>query len=222
MIDIHTHILPCIDDGSGSMDHSILMVEEAIRCGITDIIATPHYCPKRGYNHSVEEIQNCFDELESEIKKRNLPVRMYLGEEIYCSEYDDVLSKLKKKELLTLNNSSYVLLEFSFKKMPENIFDLFYSMTLNGYKPIVAHIERYEWMTVEIADRMKEEGCLLQVNATSFRDIRKIFLCKKLRKNGLIDIIASDNHFGRKECYKNYKDLFEQKMINLGKNIIDG
>lgn len=201
VFDIHSHIIPFIDDGSDSLNDSVLLLNEAIKHGVTDIIATPHYCPNRGFSADAVEIKERFNLLISEIKSKNLPINVYLGQEIYCYEYDNIIKKLDDGELLTLNNTKYVLLEYSMSSMPKNIFENIYNLTVHGYKPIIAHIERYKWMTVNIASELKDEGCLLQVNASSFGNLGKMLFCKKLLKNGLIDIVASDAHFCRKNCF---------------------
>jgi len=203
MIDIHSHIIPKIDDGSDCVASSIEMLKEAEAFGITDIIATPHYCPNRGYVKSASDIIFAFEELQTEAKKANIPLNLYLGEEIYCSDYDDIVSKLDSGELLTLNGTEYVLLEYGVKMAPKNLLENIYNLNVHGYKPIIAHIERYSWMSFDMAYALKDEGCILQVNASSFGTIKYKRLCKQLQKNGLIDIVASDIHNGRKDCYKN-------------------
>ncbi len=214
MTDIHSHIIPFIDDGSKSAEESLKMLKEAINNGITDIIATPHYCPNRKYVSTVSEIKEAYNSFLDEVKKANLPTNLYLGEEIYYSDYDDIISKLDNGELLTLNNTKYVLIEFSPKKMPENLFELLYNLNLHGYKPIIAHIERYKWATLDIVTRIKDEGGFIQINAFSLSVIKTCRFCKKLIKNGLVDFIASDIHAGRKNCYKNFDVYADNALLD--------
>lgn len=223
MIDIHSHIIPSVDDGSQSFKKSLEMLKEEIENGVTAVIATPHYCPDRGYKLSVPELKKAYKKFLADLKEYNLPIKVLLGEEIFVSEYDNIIKKLKAGELLTLCESEYVLLELPGDKMPENLFELIYSFKVNGYKVIIAHIERYSWMTPDVAGSLADEGSLLQVNAESFFDIKRKSLCKKLLKNGLVDVIASDIHSFRKCCLLklynriNNKDLF----LKVGEAIIN-
>lgn len=210
VIDIHSHVLPFVDDGSDSIASSLVMLKEAINNHVTDIIATPHYCPKRGYDNPVNVIKESFDLLQSEIKKRELPIRVKLGMEIYCSEYDNIISKLDNGELLTLNNTHLVLIEYSPHHQPQNLLENLYNLNIHGFQPVVAHIERYSWMTYDIACSMKDEGCFLQINASSINQTKTKHLCKKYLKNDMVDVIASDAHFSRKNGYQNVGILNEE------------
>ena len=104
---------------------------------------------------------------------------------------------LKKGELLTLNNTNYVLLEFSFTKEPDDLYDIIYNFSVNGYKVIVAHIERYDWITIDKVKGLKEEGAIIQVNSGSIVGLsskKEKRFSKKLLRLNLVDIIASDIH----------------------------
>ena len=104
---------------------------------------------------------------------------------------------LKNGELLTLNNTNYVLLEFSFSKEPEDLYDIIYNFSVNGYKIIVAHVERYDWITIDKVKGLKEEGAIIQVNSGSIVGLsskKEKRFSKKLLRLNLVDIIASDIH----------------------------
>ena len=104
---------------------------------------------------------------------------------------------LKNGELLTLNNTNYVLLEFSFSKEPDDLYDIIYNFSVNGYKIIVAHVERYDWITIDKVKGLKEEGAIIQVNSGSIVGLsskKEKRFSKKLLRLNLVDIIASDIH----------------------------
>ena len=199
MIDIHAHILPGVDDGSDSLETSIALLQEEIRNGVTTVVATPHYCPLRGFTCSVEELTEAHRLLCEEVQKRQLPITVLLGQEIYSSDLDAVADKLDEGRLLTLNGSRFVLLEFSMIKQPDNLLELLYTLSVRGYQVIVAHPERYRWMNRAIAARMKEEGCLFQMNAASYYSFSMGYRCRCrwLLHEGQIDMVAGDIHQNR-------------------------
>ena len=200
MIDIHTHIIPFVDDGSSSLEDSLAMVKHEISIGVDTIICTPHHIKHR-YEKSVEDIKTNFNLLKAEVEKQNLPVKLLLGQEICYTHREDILSFLNEGKLLTLNNTKYVLLEFSFTREPEDITDIIYNFSIKGYKVIVAHVERYEWISLDKVVNLKNEGALIQINSgslvgqTTWKEKRFV---KKLLNRNLVDIIASDVHSFRK------------------------
>ena len=196
MIDYHTHIIPFVDDGSKSIEASIDMIRDEIDNGVDTIYCTPHHINHR-YMCSVEVIKENFNRLKEAIKENNLNVNIYLGQEICYTDKVDIIKMLKKGELLTLNNTNYVLLEFSFSKEPDDLYDIIYNFSVNGYKVIVAHIERYDWITIDKVKGLKEEGAIIQVNSGSIVGLsskKEKSFSKKLLRLDLVDIIASDIH----------------------------
>ena len=217
MIDIHTHIIPNVDDGSHSLEESLAMIKHEIDIGVDTIIATPHHIYKR-YEKSVEEINKRFNELKEAVEKENLPIKLYLGQEICYSHREDQLAMLKSGELLTLNKTNRVLLEFSFTREPEDLLDIIYNYSISGYQIIVAHVERYEWMTLDKVVALRNEGALIQINSdaivgkTTWKEKRFV---KKLLKKGLVDFVASDTHSFRPSTLdKSYKKVKNPDLFN--------
>ncbi|MGM9969137.1 MAG: tyrosine-protein phosphatase [Anaeroplasma sp.] len=211
MIDIHTHLIPKVDDGSKSLEVSINIIKQEVLNGVTDIICTPHL---NSYNlNSIDLIKKSFNDLKSKVSLVNL----YLGSEIYY--YDDFKKDLINGKIITLNESKYILIEFS-TTYETPISDIVYEITLLGYKPIIAHIERYSYLTKDDILEIKRNGALIQVNTKSFE--RKSFkkVIKFLLKNNLIDFIASDCHddikrnvdftYCKKIITKKYKSLYHK------------
>lgn len=217
MKDIHTHIIPYVDDGSSSLEESINMIKHEIDIGVTDIICTPHHIFHR-YETTVEVIKERFNFLKEEVEKLNLPIKLYLGQEICYTHREDILGMLKAGKLLTLNNTNRVLLEFSFTREPEDILDIIYNFNINGYEVIIAHVERYEWMDYQKVVALRNEGALIQINSNSYLGLttwkEKRFV-KKLLKHNLVDFVASDTHSFRPSTLdKSYKKIKNPDLFN--------
>ncbi|MBI9008849.1 MAG: capsular biosynthesis protein [Tenericutes bacterium] len=196
MIDIHTHILPCVDDGSPDMQTSIDLIKEEITQGVTDVFVTPHYFKQRGYLSPVKENIEGFNSLKEEIEKQGLKVNLYLGNEIYYNIH--TLRDLESGLTKPLGNSKYVLIEFSLFEEDEDIAEAVHNLTAKGYLPIIAHPERYPYLNdLNSYAYLKRMGALIQLNASSLtgdygRKVKKFVL--KAIKNNLVDFVASDIH----------------------------
>lgn len=215
MFDIHTHILPYIDDGSSSLEESIEMIEDSINQGIKNIILTPHFdIYQERCNHNTNYFEE-FQNFKKEVEKRNIEVNLYLGNEIYYTP--KVYKYLKEKKIFPLGNTNKVLIEFSFTNEIKNIEDIIYEFKIEGYEVIIAHVERYNYANYKLIKSWKEKGALIQVNASSFYETQKQKrLAKKLLKNNLIDYIASDTHSFRKNYIGKFiKDYKETKYFEF-------
>ena len=217
MIDIHTHVIPCVDDGSPNLETSLEMIKHEISIGVDTIYCTPHHIYKR-YEKSVEEIKANFLKLKEAVESENLPIKLYLGQEICYSHREDIITMLESGKLLTLNNTKRVLLEFSFHREPEDISDVIYNFGVHGYEIIIAHVERYEWMTFDKVKLLRSEGALIQINSNSILGLttwkEKRFV-KKLLKNNLVDFVASDTHSFRPSTLdKSLKKINNPDLFN--------
>lgn len=197
IIDIHSHIIPCVDDGSKSLKQSHNMIDIAYENGISVIIATPHRMPD-GKNAPPDLIKARVALLEEYIAAKNYDIDIYPGNEIYyCAESSE---QLEEGSALTLADTDCVLVEFSPMDDARYIRNSVSELQNMGYRPIIAHVERYASLCkapFEMIEELKEMGIMIQVNAMSVtggfgktsRDI-----AKKLLKRGLVDFIASDAH----------------------------
>lgn len=190
MIDIHTHILPNVDDGSKDLETSILMIEREIEQGVTDIVLTPHVQSTVTKANTAKRKRQ-FEVLKEEVSKRGLHVNLHLGAEImYHSHIDTNYEKYK------FGKNNYVLIEFS-TKAETPIEDICYDVMAMGYQVIVAHVERYNYLKIEDIKKIKQTGALIQTNASAILNVDKLAnkkTVKKLIKENLIDIIATDTH----------------------------
>ena len=208
MIDIHSHILQAVDDGSISIEQSLEILKEEEIQGVTDVILTPHY--RADYLTDREVIENNFAELKEAVKNRGINVNLYLGQEIYI--FSDLVNALKDGKLLSMNGTKYVLVEFSMKH-PMDVAETVYMLIRNGYIPIVAHIGRYFYVDIDTAREVKELGGLIQINASSLcRSFRFKRKAMNLIKHGLVDFVASDVHAARKNDMKKAYQMISKKF----------
>lgn len=217
MIDIHTHVIPYLDDGSPNLETSLEMIKHEIAIGVKEIYCTPHHIYHR-YEKSVEEIKKNFQLLKDAVEKENLPIKLYLGQEICYTHRENTLEMLSKGELLTLNNTNRILLEFSFTREPEDILDIIYNFNIKGYEVIIAHVERYEWMTLDKVKALRNEEAKIQINSNSILGLtggkEKRFV-KKLLKLDLVDYVASDTHSFRPSTLdKSFKKIKNPDLFN--------
>ena len=229
MIDIHTHILPEVDDGSASLDCSISMINECVNQGATDIILTPHY---RGeYKLTSKQLKTKFLEFRAYIEKSGILVNLYLGQEIFIEK--DYRALFEKNTFLSINDGKYILIEFDYD-IKRDVTEVVYELKRMGYIPIIAHIERYQNYDISLAIEVKELGGLIQVNAESLVGKQKRIFgkkVKKLLKNDLVDFVASDFHFNRENFLLKAQTYITKKFgkerankifIENAKKIIEG
>lgn len=194
LIDIHSHILYGVDDGSPDRETSLQMLREAADQGVTDIFATPHY--RQGmFSYPATKIFSHYQDLRREAHK--MGIRISLGCEYFVD--GDIYENLRKGRVPTLGGTGYVLTEYA----PDASYSMIrtYSQGLlrQGYRPVIAHVERIHWMVshVEHIEEFREAGVMIQLNADSILGrggrTRQKF-CLRLLKEKKADFIASDAH----------------------------
>lgn len=195
-IDIHSHVLPGIDDGPRDWDTCLEMLFKSVESGAKAIIATPHYHPWKKAVATEEIINLCREAEQKFCEKHGIVLDIYPGHEIYYSV--DIVEKLRSGSVLTLGQSRYVLVEFQLNAPYQTLYKAVRELRDSGYTPIIAHVERYTCLKkVGRIDALKEIGAFLQVNADSHRgpiwDRRSRWVRKCLKKKK-IDFLASDMH----------------------------
>lgn len=193
MKDIHSHILPGIDDGARNVEESIKLLEKFYDNGVTDIILTPHYIYNSNYNSNNKEKMLLLNEINKKYKKVNL----YLGNEVYIS--DNIPELIKQNEISTLNNSKYLLIELPMNSEIKNLDSIIFDIMRNGIIPIIAHPERYVYVqnNINYFDEFLDMGVLLQGNYESLFNkygSRVNKTLKKLLKKNAITFLGSDIH----------------------------
>ena len=198
MIDIHMHLIPGVDDGAENMEMALVMKIRAKQQGISQIIATPH---SEVFRYSKEGGKIIFKRLVDAAAKVCPDMKLYLGCEVYCETgiMDQVLEALNSGRYPTMNGTKYVLMEFSQWVYPENTVPCVEALAKAGYKPIIAHMERYKHLrdNMDLVDRFRKMGTLIQLNAYSLFDemddsiknwARQLVLERK------VDFLGTDAH----------------------------
>lgn len=206
-VDIHSHLLPGIDDGAKNLDDSKLILEHMKNFGFKKVITTPHTI-KTVWDNTTESILSAkkaviaaFPEISSELS---------LG---CASEYfmdENFVLLFKSEKLLTLKNN-YVLVEMSYLNPPIQLYDILFELQLEGYQPILAHPERYTFFHSKMKeyDKLKKAGCKFQMNLLSSvgyygKDV--LLAADKLLQNEMIDFVGSDIH------HQHHLAAFENKI----------
>ena len=194
MIDIHSHILPCLDDGSESVEESLELLRLMKKQGIEKVFATPHFYPE--IDNSEDFFKAVFDSLNTlndNIKFNSLP-EIYLGCEMFYYRGIGDCDSLKD---FCFEGSSYLLLELSSNCIDKNLFEDLHKIIHNKkIIPIIAHIERYFYSKnfKKLLKIIKKENIPVQINASSVLHQDLYTDIKKLIKNDLITFIATDSH----------------------------
>ena len=194
--DVHTHILPEVDDGAVSMSMTMEMLQRAYNQGIHNIIATPHYI-KGHKNLPIETLKQRLQEVQKEAAKISPDIRLFLGNELYYS--GSVLEDVQSGQAATLAGSDYVLIEFDVTVEYKELYKALRKAVEMGYRPILAHMERYECLfkKYDRIEELRSMGSYLQMNAGSviggMFDSRASY-CRKLIQSGYIHLLGSDCH----------------------------
>ena len=192
MIDLHSHILPEIDDGSKNLYESLEMARMAVDSGVTAIVATPHCMDDRRW-----EVYDAWKLFVRMLEEHEIPLKLFLGMEIFGTE--DTASMLRNGKLFTLNDSRYPLIEFPFHTDGEVETGILRSVCRAGFRPVVAHPERYACIqrNPELINQWYRMGCLFQVNRGSLLGRfggRAEMMAMELVERGFAAVIASDAH----------------------------
>lgn len=199
IIDLHTHILPCVDDGSDSVEESFKMLGMAESGGTAGIVLTPHYPPfddrSRGFGKA--EISKLFEAFRSVAAERFPSLKLFLGAELFA--VDGLEEMIENDGIITLNGTRYVLTEFGFGDSVNKVLKAVETLLCGGFIPIIAHPERYAFLKRDpfFASELKDMGALLQINSGSIfgeygSSSRQAALF--LLENGLVSFVASDAH----------------------------
>lgn len=194
--DIHTHVLPGVDDGAENMDQAREMVRMAWESGTRTMILTPHH---RGayLKNTPDQLRTAFDAFCRDMHEAFPDMKFYLGHEVHCHE--GFPERLTNGSAMTLCDSDYVLLEFRSGSLRSQVKKDVMKMIRYGFIPIIAHVERYDAFrkNPSLVEEMIELGALIQINAGSVMGAcgfgAKLF-CGKLLKRGNVHFVASDAH----------------------------
>ena len=195
-VDIHSHLLPGIDDGAKDIDTSIALILKMASYGIKNFITTPHILGNV-YPNSTAVIKEKLAVVQKELEKREIKgISIQAAAEYMLDEEFSAL--LEQKDILVLKDN-YILVEMSYFSAPMNLYELLFKIQLKGYKPVLAHPERYNFYHSDFKSyyKLKQAGCLFQLNLLSLTDqygkgVQKI--SEKLLKENLYDFVGTDTH----------------------------
>ena len=218
MIDVHSHILPGIDDGARTVEETYQMMEEAYNAGFEAIISTSHYM-ENVYMANKKQKETYIQMIQSTLKQKQIELKVYNGTEVYSN--DHMLSLIKSGEIATLNHSRYVLFELPMNQNVIYFDQIIYELISMDYVPIIAHPERYQYVQKNPNMVLKwiEQGALLQVNYGSFigiygKSVEKTAM--KLLKHNMIHFLGSDCHRGE-SIYSKIDPIKEKLEKEIGK-----
>ena len=193
--DMHSHLIPGIDDGSKTLDETIAILYKFKELGYKKVITTPHIMSDF-YRNTPEIILNGLEIVKDELNRIQLEIEIEAAAEYY---FDETLFQMLENESFLTFGDKNVLIEFSFSAAPQEHEKLFYEMRIKGYRPVIAHFERYLFYhgSIEQAKLWREKGMLIQMNINSLfghygPSVKK--QAEMLIDSTQIDLIATDCH----------------------------
>ncbi len=194
-VDMHSHLIPGIDDGAQDMDQTIAMLAKFESMGIKKVVTTPHIMTD-SFPNDREIILSGLENVRKEIEKIGINIEIEAAAEYYFDE--TLMPKIRNKELLTFGDN-YVLIEFAFHSAPQYLDELFFELKSHGYRPVIAHFERYMYYLgrIDKAKEWRSKGINIQINLNSLSGqygpaVRK--QAEKLIDEGEFDFVGTDCH----------------------------
>ncbi|MFT7589011.1 MAG: protein-tyrosine phosphatase [Limisphaerales bacterium] len=220
-VDMHSHILPGIDDGARDINESLEMIESLINQGFKKLIATPHVMGDF-YRNTPKTIGNALEQVRQAVKKEGLNIEIQAAAEYYID--DSFWSVIESGKALTLPGN-YLLFELSFMNKPVNLEDTVWRIQSAGYTPVLAHPERYPYMyedgNIDQYKKLVDRGVLLQVNLRSFAGGHSEIsqkIARALVDEGLVDLLGTDMHrmMHLPDLKKIQTDRWYHKLLDSG------
>ncbi len=198
-VDMHSHLLPGIDDGSPDAATSVGYIQKMMELGYRKFITTPHIYPDL-YPNTRETILAAHQVLTTKLKEEGIDVEVQAAAEYFI---DDLFAdRLKNDEPLLTFHKNFVLVEISFMQAPSDLKNILFDLIVKGYQPVLAHPERYNYYHArkEVYHRFKDQGCLLQINLLSLsgyygKGVQDA--AHYLVEHKLVDLIGTDLHHQR-------------------------
>jgi protein-tyrosine phosphatase len=193
--DIHSHLVPNIDDGSKSIEDSVSMISSFYELGYKKIITTPHIMGD-AYRNTPETILGGLENVKQALKENNIPVDISAAAEYYLDF--DFERKLDSEKLLTFGKN-YLLFEVSYLNPPDNLYHVIFKMQTLGYKPVLAHPERYNFWHSEFEtyESIVDKGVLLQLNLNSLSGYYSLAtkkIAEQMIDKNMISMLGTDCH----------------------------
>jgi tyrosine-protein phosphatase YwqE len=218
-VDMHSHLIPGIDDGSKTMEESLKLIKRLSDYGLRKLITTPHIMSEY-YKNTPEIISMGLEELRKAIKNEGIPVEIAAAAEYYMDEI--FLEKIKEGEKLLTFGDGYILVETGFINKPQMLLETLFQLEMSGYKPILAHPERYQYLIGDksLVQDLVDRKILFQINLlslTGFYSKPVKDFAESLLERNLVKFLGTDCH---NERYLDMLDtLPKQKSYPSIKNV---
>ncbi len=218
-VDIHSHLLPGLDDGVKSVEESIYIFKTLQRLGYNKVITTPHIMHDQ-YPNTPEDILVKTSEVKKALDKEQINIKIEAAAEYYLDE--QLAKKLNDNERLLTFNKNYLLFETSFINKPVFLEEAIFNMNTNGYQPVLAHPERYVYLQSDkkLIEQLRNMNVLFQINMLSLfgyysPDVKKN--AKNLISANLADFIGTDCHsaFQADEIMKAVSSKKNRQLLSL-------
>ena len=217
-MDMHTHILPGIDDGSQTMEQTVNMLRQAYDEGVRVIVATPHY-GIRNPGLTADKAREALSETQKKADEVTPGLKLILGCELFYS--DGAIDSLERGEVPTMGGTKHVLIEFSTRDSKDRIYKCIREMTWKGFRPVIAHIERYKSLEgdIEAVRGLVEMGAAIQINCRSFLDGAPVKeeeggTENREKKKGLMGL------FGKQEKQTNRTEFFLERKGDWARTLL--
>jgi protein-tyrosine phosphatase len=196
LIDLHSHILPAVDDGAATLEASLAIARMAVADGIEVMACTPHFMPGL-YDNEASDIRGRVGNLNQVLADEGIPLALVTGSDAHIRP--DFLQCLRDGRLLTLHDSRYVLFEPPHNIMPPRLEDLLFNISVSGYVPILTHPERLKWIEQSYASfqGMAKAGVWMQITSGSLTGRfgkRPQYWAQRMLSEGIVSILATDAH----------------------------
>lgn len=220
-VDMHSHLLPGIDDGSPNLETSVQLIKNMMALGFKKFITTPHIMWEM-YKNTPEIIAEKLELVRNRLKEENIQVEINAAAEYFLDDHVEGL--LQRNEKLLTIKDNWVLSEFSLASAPHGLKDILFTMQMQGYQPVIAHPERYLYLegNKNFYEELKDIGCMFQLNILSLAGYygkSAQELAHHLIKKGYYDLVGTDLHHGRHlDALRNYHAAAAfQKLMATGK-----
>jgi len=216
-VDIHSHILPGIDDGAKTLEDTEFLLEEMKQLGFTKVITTPHTM-STVWENTPETIKNAHHLVQDELPELSKKVALNCASEYFLDE--NLMQLVQRENLLTLKDN-FILIEMSYLNAPIQLYDFLFELQLKGYQLVLAHPERYNYFHSNKKEfaKLKKAGCLFQLNllaTVGYYGKNVAETADYLLKEDLYDFVGSDIH------HKNHIKAFQSKIVvNNGEKITE-
>jgi len=224
MIDLHSHILPGIDDGASDMDESLAMAMIYVDAGVSCVVATPHVIPGTKWTPKPKKICDQVDHLNKCLKAENIPLTVAPGMEVALDT--GILTLVDQNGLLPLGTSKYILIEVPFQRLPLGWNQILFALQLKGFKILLAHPERCDHLIKKRAffDDMIYTGAFLQVEWGSFLghhgpEVKS--QAEYLAQKGYIHCLATDSHNTRFRHAGHVEEAARVVKLQIGRENLD-